>query len=138
MSYFILSTYLVEYLTYMSRSNVCRLRNRIYVNEILSASYIPHIRKHPCDHTPCRSSNKVLRKCILLFYILRSYSILTEVMVLVVQMASTIYKTLWFYIRLLASSHKNAYIRFTAIKFYKNMQNRKRRNYSLWWSFKQC
>ena len=57
---------------------------------------------------------------------MRSYLILTEVMVLVVQMDLTIYKTLWFYIRLLASSHKNAYIRFTAIKFYKNMQNRKK------------
>ena len=92
----------------------------------LANIYVIEICKYLCDHTSCRSSNKVLRRCILVFYIKRSYFILTEVMALVVQMALTIYKTLWFYIRLLASSHKNAYIRFTAIKFYKNMQNRKK------------
>ena len=56
----IVSTSVAEDLTYMSGYNVCRLRNSTYVNEILSASSIPHICKHLCDHTPCRSSTKVL------------------------------------------------------------------------------
>ena len=100
MSYFIPSTYMEDDLTYMSRFNVCRLGNSIYVNEILSAGYIPHICKHLCDHTRKRKFEQGFKRCILLFYSRRSYLILTKVMVLVVQMAMTIYKTLWFYIRL--------------------------------------
>ena len=61
LSYFSPSTYVEEDLTYISRFNVCRLSNSMNVNEILSASYIPHICKHICDHTPQRSSYKVLK-----------------------------------------------------------------------------
>ena len=61
LSYFSPSIYVEEDLTYISLLNVCRLSYSKNVNEILSASYIPHICKHICDLTTRTSSNKVLK-----------------------------------------------------------------------------